>query len=64
MMTLSPEQRRAIGQAGDRPVPIVNPETHQTYLIKADVYDHLRSLREEEEEHLLAAARPMTIIEE
>jgi hypothetical protein len=50
MMNLSPEQRRAIGQAGDQPVPIVAPETHQTYLIiKADVYDRLRALREEEE---------------
>jgi hypothetical protein len=50
MMILSPEQRRVISQAGDHPVPIVAPETHQTYLIiKADVYDRLRSLSEEEE---------------
>src|SRR5262249_36492806 len=46
MMTLSPERRRAIGQAGDQPVPIVDPETHQTYLIiKAEVYDRLRVAR-------------------
>jgi hypothetical protein len=50
MMTLSPEQRRAIGQAGDQPVPIIDTETRQTYLIiKAEVYDRLRAVREEEE---------------
>jgi hypothetical protein len=50
MMTLSPEQRRVVGEAGDRPVPIVDPETHQTHLItKAEVYDQLRSRCEEEE---------------
>jgi hypothetical protein len=50
MMTLSPEQRRVIGEAGDRPVPIIDPDTHQTYvIIKAEVYDRLRAPREEEE---------------
>jgi hypothetical protein len=50
MMTLSSEQRRVVGEAGDRPVPIIDPETHQTYLIiKAEVYDQLRSGRAEEE---------------
>lgn len=50
MMTLSPEQRQVVGEAGDHPVPIVDPETHQTYLIiKAEVYDQLRSRCEEEE---------------
>jgi hypothetical protein len=50
MMILSPEQRHAIGQAGDHPVPVVAPETHKTYLIvKAEVYDRLCALREDEE---------------
>jgi hypothetical protein len=50
MIMLSPEQRRAIGEAGDRPVPIADPETHQTYvIIKAEVYDRLRAARDEEE---------------
>jgi len=50
MMTLSPEQRQVVGEAGDRPVPIIDPVTHQTYLIiKAEVYDQLRSRCEEEE---------------
>jgi len=33
MMILSPEQRLAIGKAGDHFVPIIDPETHQAYLI-------------------------------
>jgi hypothetical protein len=50
MMTLSPEQRQVIGEVGDRPVSVIDPETHQTYLIiKAEVYDRLRSRCEEEE---------------
>jgi hypothetical protein len=54
MMILSPEQRRAIGQAGDHPVPIVDPETHQTYLIiKAEVYDRLCAARRGRDRPLL-----------
>jgi len=50
MVVLSPEQRRAIGEAGERPVPIIDPETHQTYvIIKAEVFERLRGSREEEE---------------
>jgi hypothetical protein len=49
-MILNPEQRRVIGEAGDRPIPIIDPETHRTDLIiKAEVYDQLRSRCEEEE---------------
>jgi len=33
MMVLSPEQRLEIGKAGNHPVPIIDPETHQAYLI-------------------------------
>ena len=50
MMILSPEQRHAIGQAGDQPVPILDPETNQTYLIiRAEVYDRLCAMCGEEE---------------
>jgi len=50
MTILSPDQRRAIGEAGDEPVPVTDPETQQTYLIiKTEVYDRLRALLEEEE---------------
>jgi hypothetical protein len=49
-VVLSPEQRRAIGEAGDRPVPIIDLETHQTYLIvKAEAFERLRESLEEEE---------------
>jgi hypothetical protein len=49
MMVLSPEQRRMVDGADDRPVPIIDPETRQTYLIvKAEVFERLRALREEE----------------
>ncbi len=50
MVILSPEQRSAIEEAGDRPVPIIDPETQQTYvLIKAEVFERLRESSEEEE---------------
>ncbi len=49
MVVLTPEQRRAISEAGDRPVPIIDPETHQTYiLIKAEVLERPRESREVE----------------
>jgi hypothetical protein len=49
-MILSPEQRRAVGAAGDQPVAIIDPETQQTYLIiKAEVYDRIRASRRDEE---------------
>ncbi len=50
MVVLSPELQRAIGEAGDRPVPIVDPETQQTYLlIKTEVFERLQASREVEE---------------
>ena len=50
MVVLSPELQRAIGEAGDRPVPIVDPETQQAYLlIKTEVFERLRDSREVEE---------------
>jgi hypothetical protein len=50
MVVLSSELQRAIGEAGDRPVPLVDPETHQTYLIiKTEVSERLRALLEAEE---------------
>jgi hypothetical protein len=53
MMMLSPDLRRAIGEAGDQPVPIVDPETHQIYLIiKAEDYDRMRASREVEVEEI------------
>ena len=40
MITLSPELRRAIGEAGGKPVPMIDPDTHQTYLVvTSEVYE-------------------------
>jgi hypothetical protein len=45
MVILSPEQRRAIGEAVDQPVPIVDPVTHDAYvLVRADVYARLATI--------------------
>ncbi len=42
MVVLSAEQRRAIGEAGDLPVPIIDPVTHDAYvLVRAEVYARL-----------------------
>lgn len=44
---LSPEQRRLIEEAGDRPVRLEDPELHQAYvLIRADVYERVRAALE------------------
>jgi hypothetical protein len=43
MTGLTPEQRRLVEQAGDQPVRIEDPETHQAYiLVRADVYERGR----------------------
>ena len=40
---LTPEQRRLVDEAGDRPVRIEDPELHQAYvLIRADLYERVR----------------------
>jgi len=47
MTGLTPEQRRLVQQAGDRPVRIEDPEMHQAYvLIRADVYERVRDVIE------------------
>jgi len=44
---LTPEQRRLVEEAGDRPVRIEDPEMHQAYvLIRADVYERVRNVLE------------------
>jgi hypothetical protein len=58
---LTPEQRRLIEQAGDRPVRIEDPETHQDYvLLRADVYERVRDViepRSGEEVHISEGIR-------
>jgi hypothetical protein len=47
MIELTPEQRRLVEQAGDRPVRIEDPDMHQEYvLIRADVYERVRDVIE------------------
>ena len=42
MVVLSPEQRQAIGEAGGQPVSIIDPLTHDAYvLVRAEVYARL-----------------------
>jgi hypothetical protein len=56
MTGLTPEQRRLVEQAGDRPVRIEDPEMHQEYvLIRADLYERVRDLIEPRasEQHLV-----------
>jgi hypothetical protein len=44
---LTPEQRRLIEEAGDRPVRIEDSELHQAYvLIRADLYERVRDVLE------------------
>lgn len=46
---LTPEQRRLIEQAGDEPVRLDDPETHQAYvLVREDLYRRLRGVIEAE----------------
>ncbi len=42
---LTPEMRKALEEAGEQPLEIIDPETHQRYmLLKADVFDRLHQL--------------------
>jgi hypothetical protein len=50
MATITPEQKQLVEQAGDEPVRIADVETNREYVIlRADVYDRMRHLLEEEE---------------
>jgi hypothetical protein len=47
MATITPELRQALEEAGENPPRIVDPQTNTTYvLIRAEVYEHIRSLLE------------------
>jgi hypothetical protein len=49
-MTLTTELRRAIEQAGNKPVRIEDPHMHAAYVpLKADVHEQMRALVEAEE---------------
>jgi len=45
MSLLTPELRQAVDAAGEQPVPIIDPETNQRYvLLRAEVYERLQVL--------------------
>lgn len=49
MTTLTPEQRELLEQAGDEPVRLENPVTHEIYVvIRQEVFDRLREAGEVE----------------
>ncbi len=61
--TLSPEIRKAVEEAGERPLEIIDPETQKRYmLLKAEVFEQLRPLLQsgplslEEQKYLLEQA--------
>ena len=52
MTTITPEQRIAVAEAGEAPVELDDPQSGTTYvLMRADVYERMRSLLEDEEAH-------------
>jgi hypothetical protein len=49
-MTITPEQRLAVTEAGDKPVELADPQTGDTFiLIRAAVYRKMQELLAEEE---------------
>jgi hypothetical protein len=41
-MTITPEQKKAVDEAGDAPVVVEDPETHESYVIvRAEKYHRL-----------------------
>ena len=53
MATLTPEQRQEIEKAGEEPVRIEDPETHEFYVvIKEEVYRRLREAIEMDQSDL------------
>jgi hypothetical protein len=52
MDTLTPELKQAVEQAGGSPVRLMDPETHQAYvLVNAEVYERLLLNDEDRREH-------------
>ena len=49
MTTITPEQRRAISEAGDSAIELADPQTGASYvLIPADLYRHMKGALEEQ----------------
>jgi PHD/YefM family antitoxin component YafN of YafNO toxin-antitoxin module len=63
MTVLTPELRQAILESGDEPVAVVDPQTHERYvLLRAERYERLqllweqKPLSQEEQRSLLSLA--------
>jgi hypothetical protein len=51
MPTLTPEQQRAVEQAGDQPVEITDPRSNTAYvLVKAEIFSRMKEALEDEPE--------------
>jgi hypothetical protein len=49
MTTMTPEQQRAVAEAGDSPVELADPQTGIAYiLVRADVFERMRKLLEDD----------------
>ena len=46
MTTLTPELQKAILDAGDQPVAVLDPQTHERYVLLAEAYERLQLLLE------------------
>jgi hypothetical protein len=58
MTTLTSEQHQAVEQAGDRPVPLVDPRTSIAYyLVRADLFREMGELLEEERQRQVIAKK-------
>ena len=54
--TLTPEMRKALEEAGEQPLEIFDPETHERYmLLRADVFERI---------HLLLQGGPLSMEEQ
>lgn len=48
MTTITPEQRLALDRAGDRPVPLTDPATNETFvLLRAGDFERMKVLLDE-----------------
>jgi PHD/YefM family antitoxin component YafN of YafNO toxin-antitoxin module len=60
MTRLTPDQRQAIQQAGERPVEITDPDTNAAYyLVPADQFREMMELLEEERQRRAIARKAL-----
>ncbi len=53
MTQITKEIREAINRAGDQPVRLEDPQTHQMYiLLRADLYDRIQAVFADEDRHV------------